>query len=85
MSTRVGIIAEGPIDQELIGPILSGIARDRNNITWPIDPEDLADFYICPFAVMAVYKKHLRDLFECYEDHRSSHIPLWLLFLIDEP
>ena len=44
MSTRVGIIAEGPIDRELIRPILSGIARDRNGITWPIDPEDLADF-----------------------------------------
>ena len=44
MSTRVGIIAEGPIDREIIQPILSGIARDRNSITWPIDPEDLADF-----------------------------------------
>ncbi len=36
MSTRVGIITEGPIDQALLPPLLSRIAELRAEFRWPV-------------------------------------------------
>ena len=43
MSTRVGIIAEGPIDYALLPPLLSRIAREKAGFDWPLDPDDMAE------------------------------------------
>jgi hypothetical protein len=40
MSTRVGIIAEGPIDLALLPPILRQVARERAGVTWPVQVTD---------------------------------------------
>ncbi len=40
MSTRVGIIAEGPIDLALLPPILSRIAEERAGVNWPVQVAD---------------------------------------------
>jgi hypothetical protein len=40
MSTRVGIVAEGPIDLALLPPILRRVAEDRAGITWPVQVAD---------------------------------------------
>ena len=41
MSTKIGIITEGVIDDILLPVLLQRIARDRANFTWPIMPDDL--------------------------------------------
>lgn len=45
MSTKIGIIAEGPIDHALLPPLLERIARDRADYTWPVQPDDLAEVF----------------------------------------
>lgn len=45
MSTKVGIIAEGPIDHVLLPPLLERIARDRAEYDWPIIGEDVAEVF----------------------------------------
>jgi hypothetical protein len=44
MSTRVGVLAEGPMDHALIAPLIRQIARKRAQFTWPVDPSDAADW-----------------------------------------
>jgi hypothetical protein len=47
MSTKVGVIAEGPIDHTLLSPLLERIARDRCDYDWPVRPDDIAEqFFI---------------------------------------
>jgi hypothetical protein len=45
MSTRIGIIAEGPIDQALLPVLLERIARDRAHFDWPLAPDDVAQVF----------------------------------------
>ena len=45
MSTRVGIIAEGPIDRALVAVLLERIAQDRADIDWPVDSNDVANIF----------------------------------------
>ena len=45
MSTKVGIIAEGPIDYHLIPAVLERIARDRAGYDWPVRPDDLTQLF----------------------------------------
>jgi len=45
MSTKVGIIAEGPIDHALLPALLERIARDRAGYSWPVDPDDVAEVF----------------------------------------
>ncbi|HUT34396.1 MAG TPA: hypothetical protein VNE39_13000 [Planctomycetota bacterium] len=39
-ATKIGIIAEGPIDQALLPALLERIACDRAQFRWPVSPED---------------------------------------------
>lgn len=39
-ATKVGIIAEGPIDHALLPALLERIAYDRAQFGWPVSPED---------------------------------------------
>lgn len=41
VSTKIGIITEGPIDDILLSALLERIARERANFTWPTMPDDL--------------------------------------------
>jgi len=43
MGTKIGIIAEGPIDHALLPPLLSRIAHDKANFRWPLDVSDMAE------------------------------------------
>ena len=43
MSTRVGLIVEGPIDHLLVSALLERIAADRADFSWPVTPQDVAD------------------------------------------
>ena len=45
MSTKVGIIAEGPIDHALLPVLLERIVRDRANYDWPVAPDNVAEFF----------------------------------------
>jgi|GEM_PF-2045169 len=45
MSTKIGIIAEGPIDHRLLPPLLERIAKDRADYAWPVVPEDMAEVF----------------------------------------
>ena len=45
MSTKIGIIAEGPIDHALLPALLERIARDRAGYNWPVRPEDVAEVF----------------------------------------
>lgn len=45
MSTRVGIIAEGPIDHALLLALLSRIVAEKVGLTWPLHGEDAADLF----------------------------------------
>ena len=45
MSTRIGIIAEGPIDNVLLPALLERIARDRAGFDWPLAPDDVAQVF----------------------------------------
>ena len=40
-STRVGVIAEGPIDHALLSPLLQRIAHDRAEYAWPVSGDDV--------------------------------------------
>jgi hypothetical protein len=39
-ATKIGIIAEGPIDQALLPALVERIACDRAHFGWPVSPED---------------------------------------------
>lgn len=43
MSTKVGIIAEGPIDHILLPALLSAIATHKAEYKWPVDAADVAE------------------------------------------
>jgi hypothetical protein len=43
MSTRIGFITEGDIDDILIAPLPERIARERAEFTWPTMPADLGE------------------------------------------
>ena len=45
MSTKVGIIAEGPIDHALLPALLSRIVMMKVGIKWPIRGEDIAELF----------------------------------------
>jgi hypothetical protein len=45
MSTKLGIIAEGPIDHVLLPALLSRIATDKALFTWPVNAEDIAEVF----------------------------------------
>lgn len=42
VSTKVGIIAEGPIDHALLPALLQRIALDKAELDWPLDPSDVS-------------------------------------------
>lgn len=42
-ATRIGVIAEGPVDHALLPALLERIARDRAGFSWPTQAEDAAD------------------------------------------
>ncbi len=47
MSTRIGIIAEGPIDHVLIPALLTRIAAEKAGLSWPVASSDVAErFFI---------------------------------------
>jgi hypothetical protein len=45
VSTKIGIIAEGPIDHALLPPLLERIATDRAQFRWPLTAEDVAQVF----------------------------------------
>lgn len=45
MSTKIGVIAEGPIDHALLDALLRRIAQDKAQFRWPIDPHDVAETF----------------------------------------
>jgi len=45
MSTKIGIIAEGPIDHCLLPALLHRIAQDRTDYTWPLNAEDISEVF----------------------------------------
>ena len=45
MSTKVGIIAEGSIDHILLRPLLASIATEKARFTWPLNTDDVAEFF----------------------------------------
>jgi hypothetical protein len=45
MSTKVGIIAEGPIDHALLPALLGRIATDKALFTWPVTTDDVAEIF----------------------------------------
>jgi hypothetical protein len=45
VSTRIGIIAEGPIDHCLLPPLLGRIARERADYGWPVTSDDVAEIF----------------------------------------
>jgi len=45
VSTKIGIIAEGPIGHALLPPLLSRIAADKAQFTWPVNAEDVAEIF----------------------------------------
>ncbi len=45
MSTKIGIIAEGPIDHALLPPLLERIAQERAGCSWPVKPDDIAQVF----------------------------------------
>ena len=47
MSTKIGVIAEGPIDHALLPELLARIAQEKAEFDWPVDAEDMAEaFYM---------------------------------------
>ena len=45
MSTKIGIIAEGPIDHALLPALLTRIAEDQAEFTWPVAADDVAELF----------------------------------------
>lgn len=45
MSTKIGIIAEGPIDHVLLPALLTRVAQERASFRWPLDAEDVAEIF----------------------------------------
>jgi hypothetical protein len=45
VSTKIGIITEGVIDDLLLPALLERIARDRAHFTWPVMPDDLGQIF----------------------------------------
>ena len=45
MSTKIGIISEGPIDHALLPALLSRIAHDKAQFRWPLDATDVAELF----------------------------------------
>jgi len=45
VATRIGLIAEGPIDRALLDPLLSRIADEKVGFTWPVDADDMSTLF----------------------------------------
>jgi hypothetical protein len=45
MSTKIGIITEGPIDELLLSALLEQIAKQRASLGWPIHVEEARDYF----------------------------------------
>lgn len=45
MSTKIGVIAEGPIDHILLRALLGRIAEEKVGFKWPLEPEDVAELF----------------------------------------
>ena len=45
MSTRIGIIAEGPIDHVLLPPLISSVAKEVVGARWPVLPGDVSELF----------------------------------------
>lgn len=43
MSTKVAVIAEGPIDFVLLSPLLAQISQKKAQFRWPVLPDDMAE------------------------------------------
>jgi len=45
MSTKIGIIAEGPIDHVLLPPLIARIAAEKAGFNWPVTSDDVAEVF----------------------------------------
>jgi len=70
---KIGIIAEGPIDHILLPALLSRIAEERADFTWPLDTSDVASVFQLRKrghgGVLKAVKRLVRALDTQYFDH----------------
>jgi hypothetical protein len=73
VSTKIGIIAEGPIDHVLLPALLERIARDRAGYEWPVTSEDVAELFPIKKrghgGVLAAVRRLVRVLDTVHFDH----------------
>jgi hypothetical protein len=46
VSTKIGVITEGVVDDLLLSVLLERIARDRAAFDWPVMPDDLGEIIL---------------------------------------
>jgi len=81
MSTKIGIIAEGPIDHALLSPLLERIAKDRASYTWPIVPADVAELFLIRKRGHGGVLEAVRKLVSVLDTHFFEHA--FFIILLD--
>lgn len=73
MSTKIGVIAEGPVDHILLPALLERIAQDRAQFRWPLDADDVAEVLLIRKrghgGVLETVRKLVTALNTQYFDH----------------
>jgi len=81
MSTKIGIITEGSIDQVLLPPLLSRIATDKAQLKWPLEVGDVAEVIGMRKRGHGGVLETVRKLIKAYAD--SSYEYVLIIILLD--
>lgn len=84
MSTKVGIIAEGPIDYILLPVLLERIAHDRASFTWPTMPDDLTEIIPTRKRGYGGVLKAVQRLVDCLSQTPLAEYAFFVI-LLDAP
>ncbi len=73
MSTKIGIIAEGPIDHCLLPALLEQIARQRADYSWPVSADDVTQRFCIRKRGFGGVLASVRRLVEVLETGEFDH------------
>lgn len=73
MSTKIGIIAEGPIDHCLQPPLLERIAKERADYDWPVLADEMAEFFFIRKRGFGGVVETVRRLVEALDAGKFDH------------
>jgi hypothetical protein len=82
--TKIGVIAEGNIDRVLLEALLTRIAEDRADFTWPVEPDDMVQRFFVRKSGHGAVLKTVRALARGLRERCFDHA-LFVILLDHKP